>query len=833
MKSMENLYRKFYQKNSNSDKEKDIIGEVDALSVATMKENGYFKSTAVDFIRSISPFASKLDTKNSKLYFENLCKDCGIEWEDEGEEDKSKETHDKLLNIYKDASNDFADEFEECYFDLDVQILSDLVERGFICDKVYEFFKDNSFYGKRIYDRDKVHDYIERVFDKMKSVRKEKSEQEKSKVVEKYKEIKDILGNNYIDAEKISQKQKDGEIALNLLVTEGFMSETVLEVLKQNQTEPNESELKKTVDACSQIKRIYKEIDESPSIGDASDFESTYFAYVKRFMERNSLHIITFDDECQILKEMLKEIADAGHSADLYIRNNGLNAISPVSLEPWRDNSKYLSIVLSNISDNNLHKNKGKEIDAEDMFIDYFAALKNISDSLLSTEKSMEYKYILVVREMLINHISEQVIKETLQSTAKISDKVQLELMIDKTKNMLKKEWELKNTSAKSKFTPMILRNRSVKELKKEGLTVLDIYKIVLERKIYDMPSISDRLYESFVDLDMAESCLKQYRDFDRDELKEIINGSPRAILLSNLDVVEAKDYAESVIQKAEKRLEKAYKIQNEKDRMESAFNQEGDITKQGIESSEKLEYPYQYSKSALKLLLLGYDDLSVRNIVSDMAIKYNMKDPESLTNDVLTSAKKIYNRMMNIKNYDGSSGDRRDAQEEYMRIMHIKYLANNSLKPSMDIDVIAEMTLNKFAKQDIVLAVSKHSPFAIEMGRNEKYVTNYLVPQADGKIVTAQKNIAKTKPIVKSEVKEDILEEYRDLQERYKKEHPIIPYNMRMEELVVASLAMEKFGLDKIQVLLDAHSPFKDSQKNYGESMANRIANNFLSKSI
>ena len=81
----------------------------------------------------------------------------------------------------------------------------------------------------------------------------------------------------------------------------------------------------------------------------------------------------------------------------------------------------------------------------------------------------MEYKYILVVREMLINHISEQVIKETLQSTAKISDKVQLELMIDKTKNMLKKEWELKNTSAKSKFTPMILRNRSVKELKKEG----------------------------------------------------------------------------------------------------------------------------------------------------------------------------------------------------------------------------------------------------------------------------------------------------------------------------------------------------------------------------
>lgn len=827
MKSIEKLYREFYQKNIDSDKENKVINMVDIMAVLNMKQDGYAKDTVLAFIGSISPLASALNKEDLNEYFNEVCSEDESPWENDNANDNSKETREKLLKIYQEVSKYSVQEFEECYFDLDVKVLSDLIDRGFAFAEVDNFFEKNSFFGKRVYDRDAVGNYKERVVEKMRSIRAEKSKNEMETANNKYKEAEEMLSGKQTDGKEISKMQKYGEITLILLVVERFMPETIRDVILKYDEKSDKNTVTEIINACGKIKRMYMEINESVSIDDASSYESTFFSYTKRYMERNSLKLLTFDDECQIIKEISNATEAAGKSANQYICG-GLNTLlSPVALEPWRDKNEYISILLCSISDNE-QKKENKDFDIK-KFSENFIDVLNAKKLPYLSIDSGDYKTTLVVRELFIEHFSDQDIKHFLFSKLSKRDSTYAELVIDKAKNMIKRENELKNAFTKN-YSPIILRRKSFVELKKEGLSAFDIYKIVLERKIYDMPSISNRLYEAFFDVDMVESCLSQYRDFDKDELKEIIKNNPRSILLSNSEIKEAENYVENVIAEAEKRLEKADKIQDEKNKMESVFTQEGDITKQGISNSEILKYPYEYSRSALKLLLLGKDRLYVQNMVLNMAIRFKMENPEPFAQSIIESSVKIFNRMQEIKNYNEASTDN-DAFETYMQIMHRKYLQKKSLRESMDIEVIIEMLSRSFSKQDIADAVKKRSPFAIEIGRNENYVSHYLIPQAESRIVTAKNSLAKIKPLKRAEKKEDILEEYKDLQAEISKKYPIIPYNATMEELVVASLALEGFSLENIKSMLDSHSPF-NNQKNYGEGMANRIADKYLQKS-
>ena len=178
MKSIEKLYREFYQKNIDSDKENKVINMVDIMAVLNMKQDGYAKDTVLAFISSISPLASALNKEDLNEYFNEVCSEDESPWENDNANDNSKETREKLLKIYQEVSKYSVQEFEECYFDLDVKVLSDLIDRGFAFAEVDNFFEKNSFFGKRVYDRDAVGNYKERVVEKMRSIRAEKSKNE-------------------------------------------------------------------------------------------------------------------------------------------------------------------------------------------------------------------------------------------------------------------------------------------------------------------------------------------------------------------------------------------------------------------------------------------------------------------------------------------------------------------------------------------------------------------------------------------------------------------------------------------------------------------------------
>jgi len=832
MKSMERLYREFYQKNIDTDKEKEIMNMVDFASILSMREEDFSKDTVMDFIYSNSPLARQMKLADFKDYFDNVCEGANYDWKKTEKRDNSKETRENLLTIYKNISKDLAAEYEECYFNLDIKILNILLNRGFTFGEVDSYFTENNYFGKRVYDKAIINGYAERVIEKIRSVRSEKMQAEMANAEKKYNEVKEILANNYIEGEKISQTQRDGEIALTLLVTEDFMPETVLKVVFERSEEKNKENIIKIVNDCNKIKRTYIEISEADNFEDATNFESLYFSYIKKYMEQNTLTKLTFEDDCQIAKEILNGLSKEGKASDHYIKTN-LAEYSPITLEPWRNKENYIISVFNQINmEDSKRINKKELYHIEMSFKNIRSEIDAESEEYKSSLTSKNYRIALSIRELFLSHYNEEDIKEMFYRSLGIKlakDKNQLVFLIDKAKKMLQAENELKNTSFKRGLSLKIISNNYISDVKKNGFTVFDVYKLILERKIYDTPSVSNRLYEVFLDIDMAESCLSRYRDLDKEELKEIINKSPRAILLSNLDIPEAKDYADNVIKKAEERLKKTNEIQYEKETMESLFYQETDIINQGINISEKLENPYQYCKGALKLFLKGGDELSIRETILNLASKFKIKDPESFTDKIMINVKMIYRRMLNIKNYEEDSEIENSAEKEYMRIMREKYLINSSLKPSTDVDAIAEM-LNTFSKQEIFSAVYKNSPWTIEPGRNEKYVTHYLIPQADSKRLSIKKKLAKGKPIPRKDKREDIFEEYRELQTKIRKQYPIISYESKMEELVVASLALEKFNLESIKDLLDAYSPFKDSQSNYGENMINRISNIYLS---
>lgn len=836
MKSIEKLYREFYKKNINKEKEKDIIYMADFASIMYMHEASFSKDAVMDFIHANSPLANNLDLSLFKDYFNTLCAEGEFETWNEDKNDKSAKVYNELLTIYKDTSKEIANEYEQCYFDLDVLIFDKLLDRGFNFGEIDLYLSENTIFSKRVYDKVIIQKYAERVLEKIRSVRFDRSQLEISKAESKYNELKNIFMNNYIEGEEINQKQQIGEIVLELLLTEGFMYETVKKILSEHIVGEDKNIITEILNDCSKIKKIYIEINEAGKFEDSSSFEEVYFSYTKDYLIKNSLLKLTFDDDCQIAKEILKGLEEAGQAGDYYIRNN-LTKFSPVALEPWRDKEVYLNAVFSRInSDDSKKINKKEMYFIEKTFTDTRNKITNKINEYKTLFTSNEYRAVLSIRELFVSHYNEQDIKDMFYQNFNIKtdkEKIQISLMIEKAKQMLKKESELKNVSFKRGLTPKVSRNNHIANLKKEGLTSFDVYRIVLERKIYDTPSISNRLYETFLDIDMAESCLSQYRDFDKEELKEIISDSPRAILLSNMDISEAKDYADNVIRKAEERLKKANEIQYEKDIMESLIYQEADIIKQGINISGKLEYPYQYSRSALKLFIKGGDELAVSEIILNLATKFNIDNPEKFTENIITNAKEIYRRMLNIKNYEEDTDNINKVQKEYLRLMHEKYLINSSLKKNMDIDVIAEL-LNNFSKQEISTAALKCSPWTAEIGRTEKYVTNYLIPQAESKILSIKNKLAKASPIHREEFKTDIVEEYNDLQVEIKKQYPIIPYDIKMDEIIILSLVLEKFNLDNIKILLNEHSPLKNSQSNYGESMVKRVSNIYLnSKTI
>ena len=268
------------------------------------------------------------------------------------------------------------------------------------------------------------------------------------------------------------------------------------------------------------------------------------------------------------------------------------------------------------------------------------------------------------------------------------------------------------------------------------GFTAFAVYQAVLHEKLLLNPTFAEHLFAANIDRDTVETCLVKYPDFDREALTGVLREtSPRAELLSTTGLPEEKNYAEHVIRNVQQEMDEQKGIVHEEENLLYEFNRHRGLAYQGVQAQDA-DPSYQYGKSALQLRLKGNDELAVRNallqsVTEDIPI---VKKPKDFVDDILEKTADVYHRLMTVKTWDASKAPAQgtpqldEAKKSYMDALHERYLRHHSIRPSMDIEILRSMMESKKYELDEVLAAIRAcSPIAVEPGRDDTYITNYL----------------------------------------------------------------------------------------------------------
>ena len=690
-----------------------------------------------------------------------------------------------------------------------------------------EFFSSNSLFSAEITDENLLKAYEEQIKRDVAESRNYKSFNETATAKLAYQKISEGNSHKFAGNGKEYALYNNGQAVLTLLIDEEFMPETVRDVMAAHI--PDRDQLEKVMEQCGQVKIAYRNIAHAPSADDADNMQDTYRAFAKNYMERHSLRRLNFEDDCRIVKEM----KDADGYPDEFLKE-ALLAASPVVMEPGRDPEKTAESILS--GELSLSQTVDKKANMENIVSPSDIYRNFISDSyrelqvqgLVSTERD-DVKYgipdawrpyydTLAARKIFTRHFGDADVIKTVAADGVAKDgDTYGRTTADKAKNILKAE---QNLCAEA---PEIPKDKNYAELMAMGIEPLDIYRSILKEKIDLNPSLTGRLYERGLDVDMAEACLTRYPDFDREALTSIIAASPRAVLVHGLKIDEGKQYDFKVMKEAEQRRSEYQEEQQATEQLKYEFNRQRGLAYQGIEA-QNADPAYQYGRSAVMLLLKGFEPMDIRSeILQGLTPEIPIKDtPAKFADTIMEKATKVYERLMKVKNWDKETPETVD--EEYLTRLHAKYLTQNTVRPSMDIEILRDMLLQeKYPTNDILQAIANNSPTAIEPGRDATYVKEYLLPKARNATVTAKDNLREDTPQPRENPLSDIKEEYAYQRQFFQERHPAMPYNLQMDILSAATLLKEGFApIDVIQVL-DAESPCRDNQDNYGQSIANK----------
>ena len=181
------------------------------------------------------------------------------------------------------------------------------------------------------------------------------------------------------------------------------------------------------------------------------------------------------------------------------------------------------------------------------------------------------------------------------------------------------------------------------------------------------------------------------------------------------------------------------------------------------------------------------------------------------------------YSRILTIKAYEqGKDVQENAAEAEYKAEMKKLWQKNKVMRPADDESIMARL-LAHHKKELVIAALLACSPWTAMPGVSGLYVEHYLMRKAQQEILNAQRRLAKEKPRVRERKSDSISEDYREEREAIQKRHTLLPYSMKMDELVAISLLMAGWNTLAVGRVLDEESPCRDSQQNYGVSVANR----------
>lgn len=745
----------------------------------------------------------------------------------------SSDTSRAMHHIYQKVRERHEQEIADLFAPADEEALSSLIDQGFSERAAHEFMQDEGYFVQQITESQYADHYANNLFRAVAEARGKKADEDMEACEKAAADFAKLPDSPH--KEEGWNFHAEGQVAIYLLVQEKYMPETVYDVMDgrlHDYGREHVDELEKLMEKAQQVKNTYLAIEEAPAFGHGKSPVAVYRSYLKRYMAEKGCALLSFADERAVIGQMKEDGFPEKFLPQV------LQKGSPVAKEPGRLADKYIEALLydgevqetttakADVSTLDIYKNRLEAYDK--------AFRRSGHDGGITGNFRKYFDCLVTMALIRKNCTDEEIEKAILEGNPHIEkgrEHTYAQEILEKARRLIQKQQEWLE-----KVEEKLPEGKTFKELMALEYSVQAIWKYLLQERLELNPSYTGQLWKKGLDRDVAETCLLRYPDIDRKALHDVINQSPRAILLENTGLAEAQDYADEILDSvAEQMAENAAQLAEE-DALEDEYNRQLELSAEGVEIDAANEY--QCGQGALQLMMHGYDTLAIRNALlkktnqqRTKAKTTGAKTAASYVDGILQRVRNAYSRILTIKAYQQGKGIQENAAEaEYKAEMKKLWEKNKVMRPADD-ESIAARLLAHHKKELVIAALLACSPWTVMPGVSGLYVEHYLIRKAQQEILNAQRRLAKEKPRARDKKTDNISEEYRDEREAIQKRHTFLPYSMKMDELVAMSLLMAGFSTVAVGQVLDEESPCRDSQQNYGISVANRAHKAAFSK--
>ena len=732
----------------------------------------------------------------------------------------------EMRRIYQEVRERHEQEIASLFAPADQEALNSLLDQGFSERDAHEFMQDDGYFVHQIKESQYADRYANNLFRAVAEERGIKADADIEECEKAAEEFSKFLDSTQ-DKASGWNFHAEGQVAIYLLVQEKYMPETVYDVMDgrlHSYERAPVDELEKLMEKAQQVKNAYLSIEEAPAFGQGKSPVAVYRSYLKRYMTEKGRALLSFADEQAVIRQMLED------GFPQKFLPQAIQKGSPVAKEPGRLEDKYIEALLYDREAKETTTAKA-DVSALDMYKNrlesYDKDFRRAGHDGGITGNFRKYFDCLVTMSLIRKNCTDEEIETAILEGNPHIEKGReysyAQDLLEKARRLIQKQQEWLE-----KVEEKLPTGKTFKELLALEYTVQAIWKYLLQERLALNPSYAGQLWKKGVDRDIAETCLLRYPDIDRKALHDVIGQSPRAILLEDTGLAEASNYADEIIDSVVEQMAENAAQLAEEDALEEEYSRQIELSAEGLEIDTVNEY--QCGQGALQLMMHGYDTLAIRNALLKKTSQQNIKSKSTgaksavpYVDGILQRVRNAYSRILTIKAYaQGKDVQENAAEAEYKAEMKKLWQKNKVMRSADDESIMAKL-LAHHKKELVIAALLACSPWTAMPGVSGLYVEHYLMRKAQQEILNAQRRLAKEKPRVRERKSDSISEDYREEREAIQKRHTLLPYSMKMDELVAISLLMAGWNTLAVGRVLDEESPCRESQQNYGVSVANR----------
>lgn len=639
------------------------------------------------------------------------------------------------LNLQVTPGHETVRKVKNFYQKVDCKAVCQLLDQGYTIREVQQGLLKSSPFAQIVTEKKFVQNYCDEVMNEINRERMLRSgklyEIAKESYLKKSLAIQDKYANYPFN------EFQEGKVVISMLRDSGFFPEVIEAILQKHSRNPkaDEAYVKQIMQRCVKAKENYLAIDAAKcELRTAAD---CYRQFAREYMSATKTIFLNGRDEQKIVARMLSEGIDKAEVAQ------ALAVASPVAVEPGRIKENYVRSVLDATQESYQNKKAFALKNYPETRKAYISKIDN-KDKLLKEKGYQGVAYnrsyhdgfaakALLEERHLISNI-EKAIAETSPQASKPS-----EWSPNKTPQGYAKwvrigaQKALAAEKAILDFEERPIKQTSYKQLVAAGIGAVELYKAAISERLAQYPSIALHLSDGFIDKDACEKLLHRYPDIKLDDLKEaIVQASPRAQLPGIPNI-----YPKLVLDDVQERQAEVQVRKESQKEVQTEYMRRCGLAFEGVNAEANM-LMYHDGRAVLEMLQSGIDQAEIKSaLLSGLQImRVDVKNPEHYAETVIEGAKDVNMRIEAVKQYKASEPDQNQAENYYLKRLQQFYEKKNYVSSSMDIAIAAAMlSSGKFANQHICNTIQALSPTAAEPGRDEKYVTSFVLIHAKEKL--------------------------------------------------------------------------------------------------